>query len=579
MMSSAWRLALRGIAITIAILAAIDPSVTSMRPAKPIVAVVAAQPSDSSLANRVAGSLGKQFTVVRAPFPDANAMVIAGDHLPTNVAAIGHPVFAVLDDRTRASVSAESIDGPANAPLSSRVRVPATLHVTGARGRTLDVSLRANEMVVDHVTRAVRSDDERVSVPLTFVPTSPGTASLRVHASLGGADSAVADLGVDVRDRRWAVLVYDPRPSWMSTFVRRALERDPRLVVTSRVVTSRNVSTDVGQPPARLDELVSLGAFDAMVIGAPEALADRDVAGVDAFLRRRGGSVVLLLDRRAAGPYERLVGATTWASDSTGKAESIIAASDSMKAAELVWPTTLPGATDVVASTRGAAAHPIVWSSHVGAGRVIVSGALDAWRYRDPSVSSFDTFWQNVVADAAAASPLPVAVTASRTVAAPGERVGVTAVVRDAALSPARPMRASAVATVGGDLPEAPLRMWPGDRVGTFRGVARAPAIAGVYRFAVAANGARGDATLIVERDATRPSRGMPDLVRAWVASRGGTAILASDLASLAPRLSGAIHKTDRRMTWHPMRSAWWILPFALALSLEWWLRRRRGLL
>ena len=27
-----------------------------------------------------------------------------------------------------------------------------------------------------------------------------------------------------------------------------------------------------------------------------------------------------------------------------------------------------------------------------------------------------------------------------------------------------------------------------------------------------------------------------------------------------------------------PMRSAWWLPPFALALAGEWWLRRRRGL-
>jgi hypothetical protein len=27
-----------------------------------------------------------------------------------------------------------------------------------------------------------------------------------------------------------------------------------------------------------------------------------------------------------------------------------------------------------------------------------------------------------------------------------------------------------------------------------------------------------------------------------------------------------------------PMRSVWWMLPFAACLSAEWWLRRRRGL-
>ena len=28
----------------------------------------------------------------------------------------------------------------------------------------------------------------------------------------------------------------------------------------------------------------------------------------------------------------------------------------------------------------------------------------------------------------------------------------------------------------------------------------------------------------------------------------------------------------------HPMRSTWWLLPFVVCLSSEWWLRRRRGL-
>jgi hypothetical protein len=28
----------------------------------------------------------------------------------------------------------------------------------------------------------------------------------------------------------------------------------------------------------------------------------------------------------------------------------------------------------------------------------------------------------------------------------------------------------------------------------------------------------------------------------------------------------------------HPMRAAWWMLPFAACLTAEWWLRRREGL-
>ena len=43
-------------------------------------------------------------------------------------------------------------------------------------------------------------------------------------------------------------------------------------------------------------------------------------------------------------------------------------------------------------------------------------------------------------------------------------------------------------------------------------------------------------------------------------------------LARLADALEAA------RVEGRPMRSAWWILPFAACLSAEWWLRRRRGL-
>src|SRR6185503_11402090 len=114
------------------------------------------------------------------------------------------------------------------------------------------------------------------------------------------------------KQTRFSVLFFDPRPSWMSTFVRRTIERDPRFVLTSRVVTSRNVSTDAGRPPARLDDIIALASFDAIVIGAPDALTAADVTGLEAYLRRRGGGVVFLFDQRAPGAYERLTNAGGW---------------------------------------------------------------------------------------------------------------------------------------------------------------------------------------------------------------------------------------------------------------------------
>ena len=576
MTSSPIRAILRGIAIAIAVAALLDPSITTNRAAKPIVSVIPIHARDSALSVRVASSLEKQFTVLRSPLATADASVIVGDNVPADTRALSSRVFAVLGDRSAPTVIIERVDAPSSAPAAARVPVTAVAHVTGARGRTLDVSLRNDGLAVDHATRVVRTNDEHVMVPLSYVPTSTGTVRLRVSASLGATDTAASDIAVAVRDTRWPVLFFDPRPSWMSTFVRRAIESDPRFVVTSRVVTSRNVSTDAGQPPGRLDDLAALALYDAVVIGAPEALGDRDVAGLEAFMRRRGGRVVLLLDRRAPGPYERIAGTAAWTNDSTGKAETIGVAGDSIRAAELVWPTTLPSGAEAVVATRGA--HPVVWASPAGAGELIVSGALDAWRFRDRSVSSFDRFWQTLLARAADAAPTPVDVAAAPAIVAPGERITMTALSRDAAVSTARPLRVSATASLVSDARATNVRLLPGDRVGAFRGDVRAPSSAGTYRFAVTVNGAHGDAPVIVARDVARPAPEAPDLLRAWVAAHGGATVLATDAGSLASRLVSALHPADRRMTWHPMRSAWWIVPFALALAAEWWLRRRRGL-
>ena len=190
-----------------------------------------------------------------------------------------------------------------------------------------------------------------------------------------------------------AVLFFDPHPSWMSTFVRRAVERDQRFVVTSRIVTSRNISTDAGQPP-RVDDLASLKLFDAVVVGAPEALTEADVTGLEAFMRRRGGAVVFLLDRRVPGPYERLAGVSTWIVDSASRAMSvvpIVGDSSGLRASALAIPSRLPTAAEAVALTKGSRIDSLerraaVWRVPVGPGRLIVSGALDSWRYRDRAV-------------------------------------------------------------------------------------------------------------------------------------------------------------------------------------------------
>jgi hypothetical protein len=248
---------------------------------------------------------------------------------------------------------------------------------------------------------------------MSFAPTAVGTVPLHVTARIEGTrDSATADIVTDVRQTRWAVLFYDPQPSWMSTFVRRAIERDPRFAVTSRVVTSRNISTDVGSPPSRLDDLSSTSRFDAIVVGAPDVLSDAEIAGLEDYARKRGGNVVLLCDGGFLPKVSRLTQTFQWMSPQRPRAPLPIVSHTSgamgvdtvLLATELAWPTPLPRTAEVIARTESAddslTNRPMLWRVPLGAGRVVVSSALDAWRYRDRPQTGFDKLGQTLLADA-----------------------------------------------------------------------------------------------------------------------------------------------------------------------------------
>lgn len=573
------RMSLRAAAIGIAIAALLDPAVASRRATKPDVAVLAADSAnDTPLVNEVVRTIGKSYTTSRTAFSGAAATIVVGRARPSAAMALDVPLFAVAPGGE--SIAIESLAVPRASPALARVRVLPTVHVKGARGKSVDVTLRDGAVAVDHFTQRVARDDDTLRTPLTFVPTAAGVASLRVVAHVDGTSDAIGDATIDVHERKWAVLFYDPRPSWTSTFVRRAIERDPRFVATSRVVTSRDINTDAGNPPGRLDDLAALSLFDAVVVGAPEAMSVNDAAGLEAFMRKRGGSVVLLLDEVAAGPHDRLMAVPGLSSATEKQLTTLPAAGyDSLRlqAMSIAWPSSLPPGARVIAG----GARAVVWSEPVGAGNLVVSGALDAWRFRDPlSSSSFDAFWQVTIADAANASLAPISLVAANAVVAPGERVDVAATLRDEAIDGGgRGTGALRVrATIGGSADSGTtvdaLPLAPGDL--TMR--VRAPGTPGVYHVALSVDGRRASAPIVVAANPHRVEPGAEAELRDWVRATGGEIVGASDIGRLPRLLGNAIRAQSRLVTWHPMRSAWWMLAFLFALAGEWWLRRRRGL-
>jgi len=565
------------VALAIALAAMIDPAVTSDRATKQVVIVSALDSvRDSRLADAVANGLHRRFSVARGPVAGASAAVIVGDELPASDDNIPKPSFVVVADSGDTRVDIDRLAVPANATLDERVPALTTISVRGAAGRSIELTARVGSAVVDRVTRRV-DGDTTLSVPMSFVPAALGPVVVRVSASVAGTRApAVADAVVNVVNQRRAVLFYDARPSWTSTFVRRALEHDPQFEVTSRIVTSRNVSTSAGRPPTTLGDQAALSSFAVVVAGAPDGLSAVDVAGLEAFMRRRGGSVVFLLDDSTRGPFERLTRSSSWATSRVTPAAFALAHSDSvtLRAGATVVPANLPAAATVIAG----GAKPIVWETPVGAGRLIVSGAIDAWRFRDPASSTFDRFWRTVIADAAASAPPPLIVETAPGIAKPGETVEVHATIRDAALDSsagfADPVRASLTARLE---PGTPVRMWPQGDVGRFTGTVCAPRQPGMYRVTVATSGHTAEAPLLVA-DARVAAPSSATLANAWAISRGGRLFQARDIDKLPPALDAAIRPRSERTTWHPFRSAWLIVPFVLALAMEWWLRRRQGL-
>ena len=106
----------------------------------------------------------------------------------------------------------------------------------------------------------------------------------------------------------------------------------------------------------------------------------------------------------------------------------------------------------------------------------------------------------------------------------------------------------------------------------------RAPFTAGDFQLVVSSGVDTVRHSFVVKPFVARDGDDAPGLLAAWAESRGGRAMSRDQLDSLPQVMRALIHSTDQMTAWHPMRSPWWIVPFALALAAEWWMRRRRGL-
>jgi hypothetical protein len=580
---------LRAVAVLIAVLGAIDPVWTQMAPVEhPITIRVVDSPSldlpvSGSASRRIAAlaaaermraRLGDRAAIRvgtaghRSICPEGGVcIVIADGHVDRPVTA-GASVAGAVDVSGPLSpnVAILAVESPRDPALAAPALLRVHLRADGVSG-TSRVDVMDDNVLVGSATHEWAGDQAEVTAAVRWIPLGPGPR--RLHVLVHGPEPEettidnTADVGVDVSPDPFPVLVDEPEATWAGTFIRRALEGDARFVVQSRAHLAPGLTATRGEPMTR----EALEDARAVVVPAPDTLSTSEVDRLERFVRVRGGSLVLPLVSRPTGPIGRLVPAVV-AERRHAEPHRVGA----LLASETLTFETGPG----VAVLEEVEGEPVIIAQAIGRGRVIVSGALDAWRYRGGD--RFTAFWTSVIADAAAATPSALDVELASSLAAPHEEVPLR-VSRNSLDPPAGELTAKAMLRCGETYE--PLRLWPAPQPGQFAGVVRAPA-SGACDIEASIADSGGDAPHAAARIVVAPNlrtlKPERTTLAAAMAAHGAPVVRAGGEDELIDRVSAMLPDERAPRETHPMRSPWWLVPFAGCLSTEWWVRRRRGL-
>jgi hypothetical protein len=579
----------RAAAVTMIVAGVIDPAWTVTGSAPVPVEVRAARnpagPEALAAVQRVRGRLAAAFgeRVSTDVTTKPAAIVIVGRsislrQLPRRNNDVG-VVSSVAPADPPSSVRIVSAASPPPVPVGWTATIAATVEARGLEGTTSRISLEQSGAEIVGVDHRWTADVERFEARLPYTPVVEGSSLLTMRA-----DSTRVDLRIAGSGRRLKVLMHELRPSWAVAFVRRALEADPVFDVSSFVQASRGLGVRAGVPPPAITS-DALNAFDTVVIGGPEDLRPPEVEALRTFARRRGGTVVLLPDRRPFGPYVSLLPVKRFDELLVDNSlELRVPGGTPIRASEFAIPAgSHQGADELAVIIQGTTTKPAILTWPLGAGSVLFSGALDAWRYRASAGDAFGRFWRARIGEAATAAPARVEVSVTPPVAGPGDEVVLTVRLRPTELVETRAgIRAPAIRVrVVGAGAERLVRVWPALEDGSFEGTLKAPA-AGVYDVQVTTDaGAAGDGLLTVLADARHPDVASNDgreSLQIAAAATGGVAVEERDLSPLERHLATLPRAAiEERMS--PTRSPWFAAITIALLSAEWALRRRRGLL
>ena len=582
---------LRSLAVAIAALGVIDPAWT-MRSRPPVPVEVRSSPAfaaeEADVRRELARRLGRTIALDSAAEPAA--VVLVGDaRAISSFGRDGLPISGVTTTAGTPNVRIVAADDPDPLHIGWAGTFNAVIEAVGVAGQTSAIVLEERGVELARTTHAWSREHETYEASLRYTPPAEGNSAVTVRVIPLENETTPSDNAVDLRlvvgSRPLRILVHEPRPSWNATFVRRALEGDTTFDVSTFVQASKGLTVTAGGPPAMLTA-DALDRFDAVVVGAPEELRAAEVEALRLFAHRRGGAVVLLPDRRPSGKYLDLIPSPQFdevlienAAELRSRGNGTLQASEMAvyrtKATEA--PVSVLAALD---QGKGARSVALEWLS--GEGRVLFSGALDAWRFRAANDGGFSRFWRTRIAEAALAAPPRLDVSVSPGVPAPGDELTIRARLRrtEVESSGSRThVPALRARLIDADGQSEVVRMWPTAERGVFSGRVTVTK-AGAFDLAVSTDtGISVDEAVTVAAQARHPvarTRDVEDAFRLIAASSGGVVVGRGDLQPLEQHLRG-LSVGDLEYTIRPWRSLWPMMAFVAMLSAEWAMRRRQG--
>ncbi len=543
-------------------------------------------------------------------------------------AGVAVHAVGVGSGRPAPDVSLSVVQAPAVALVGDTLDLRVSVAGAGHGGETVGVTARDGGTLAGEAAVVLPAAGAAAAATVQVRLDEPGLRRIQVHAAPPGRDivagNDAAEVVVWVREQPVEVLHFEGEPRFEVKFVRRALTGDPALSLASLVRTGDNRFLRLGaRDPRELadgfpDTAETLFRYHVLVLGSVEAaaLTEAQLALVEAFVSRRGGSLLLLGGRNALSegghgatvlahlspvrlePPGAFRAAVTATLTREGRAHPVTRDLEgrlaTLPALAVVNPLRgpKPGARVLLQGDPGpgAGADPLTllaWHRY-GAGRVAVLPARDTWRWRmhaDVPVDdrTHELLWRRLLRWLAREVPDPVGVTVHPAVAAPGQTVTVVARVRGPDFQPlpdARPE--AALMTPLGDIHRRPMAARPGAdaaHAATFTmawpGLHPVEITAGEGEAAVAGRGA----VLVTAAGEEFARAGLDAAFLERIAREtGGSYRRLEDAAGIAERVAATL----------PPGEAWrrvelWNLPVLLLAVLalacaEWWLRRRRRL-